>query len=95
MPAPEIDGSRIINLDNLRDHVSDISMHSATCESVKENVLKHIQALTIMTEQRHGLSSVLSCKCTGCGKVFKLCSSKDVSSLNSEKKLKKINVREV
>ena len=53
---------RIINLEELRKHIADISVHAATCQSWIDKA--YMQGEAIM---RDGLASVLTAQCKGCG----------------------------
>ena len=88
-----MDGSRIINLDLLKEHVGTISTHSALCDKAREIALKGMSPIILVTEERHGLASVLKGKCNGCGKVFNMPTSDTLET--SGGKQFTINVRGV
>ena len=60
-----LNSCRIINLEELRKHIADISVHAATCQSCID---KAIMLVELVEEQfRDGLASVLTAQCKGCG----------------------------
>jgi len=63
-----LDGSRIINLDQLKQFVSELSMHASQCES----------SITLKGEKKAGLASILSCCCSKCDFSIALNTSKKV-----------------
>lgn len=52
-----IHGSRIINIDKLREYINSITKHVASCGG----------EVVLTGEKRNGLASILSTKCTNCG----------------------------
>ncbi|KAK3104564.1 hypothetical protein FSP39_005062 [Pinctada imbricata] len=65
-------GYRIINLDCLQSHVTDITMHVCLCPEADALTLEGKSPILIDTEQSMGLASVLIAKCKECHKVFEL-----------------------
>ena len=65
------DGSRIINLSKLNEHLQEISHHAATCQSCSYNALSGSQAIVLVGEKNHqGLFSILTSWCAGCLQEF-------------------------
>lgn len=61
-------GSRIININKLYDHISDITKHAAKCGS----------EMTLVGETREGLASIFACSCISCGHNIVLQTSEKV-----------------
>lgn len=60
-------GYRIINLGELQDHISEISLHSSTCQKAIELGLKGVSAVQLSSEiNSYGLASIISAICKGC-----------------------------
>ena len=88
-----LDGSRIINLDLLKCHVTTITSHSALCDKARNTATKGNSPISIVSEERHGLASVLKAKCNGCGTIFELNNSECLET--SGGKQYEVNVRGV
>ncbi len=63
-----IKGSRIINIEQLYHHISDITMHAAKCGS----------EMKLIGETREGLASIIVCSCVSCGHNIHLQTSEKV-----------------
>ena len=78
-----LNGSRIINLQNLQQHIQTITSHTASCHPSTDKPSNEQQTtVTISEKHREGLSSLLTPHCTNCRKEFPLKTSsrvKDVS----------------
>ncbi len=67
---------RIINLEQMSKHVSDITLHAALCSSAQMLASKGEAPITLLGEvQQQGLASILHSTCNGCGEVFSICTS--------------------
>ena len=76
-------GSRIINLDNLQEHLQVISQHAATCQPCMDNALSGNDAIVLVGEHNHaGLCSVLSSRCAGCHMEFQFSTSSRVQGMS-------------
>ena len=63
-----LNSCRIINLEELRKHIADISVHAATCQSCIDKAYMQGEAIMLVREQlRDGLASALTAQCKGCG----------------------------
>ena len=72
-----LDGSRIVNLQMLQDHVQDVTNHVVACHpSVNKQSTKH--NIVMKEQSREGLSSVLTSHCTSCNTDFYLMTSRKV-----------------
>ena len=77
------DSNRIINLTNLKEHLQVVSQHAATCQQCTNKALSGYQAITLIGEQnRQGLCSVLTSRCTGCRIEFKFSTSSRVKGMS-------------
>ena len=77
------DGSRIINLNNLKEHLQVISQHAATCQPCADNALSGNEAIVLIGEQNHdGLCSVLTSRCAGCHMEFQFSTSSRVQGMS-------------
>jgi len=47
------DGSRIINLNKLNEHLQEINHHAATCRSCSDNALSGSRAIVLVGEKDH------------------------------------------
>ena len=89
------EGYRFINLGSLQEHVSEISLHSATCKKAIDLGLKGISPVEITSEvDTFGLVSVISSKCKGCLREIMLTTSPKLSVHKSSQHFD-INVRAV
>ncbi|KAL4221586.1 hypothetical protein ACF0H5_019843 [Mactra antiquata] len=91
--SDENDGNRIINLEQLRKHVLDISMHSALCEKARERASVGLECVRLISERRNGLESVFSAHCQRFCKIFKFNESDKIQSEKGQ--LSEINIRGV
>lgn len=66
--AVTINGSRIINIDKLKQYVNDLTLHSARCGG----------SFTLSCETRQGLASILTGHCTLCKHSINLETSRKV-----------------
>ena len=77
------DGSRIVNLNNLKEHLQVISQHAATCQPCADNALSGNEAIVLIGEQNHdGLCSVLTSRCAGCYMEFQFSISSRVQGMS-------------
>ena len=80
-----------MNIENLKQHVLEISTHSCLCAKAQNLVLEGKDPITLKTEiNRSGLFSVLMIICQGCHKQFPM-----KNSDKQENALYDINVRAV
>ncbi|OWF41646.1 hypothetical protein KP79_PYT25043 [Mizuhopecten yessoensis] len=76
-------GYRIINLDQLQNHVAQLSLHACTCPQAISLAAKGISPIKLETELRTlGLASVLQAKCAGCNYLLNLETSKRIEKDN-------------
>ena len=88
-------GYRFINLGSLQQHVSDISLHSATCKKALELGMKGISPIELVSEvDTFGLASVLATRCKGCHREILLNTSPKLNIDKSSRHFD-INVRAV
>jgi hypothetical protein len=65
------DGYRVINLDCLKSHVMDITLHAAMCDSARQLAVQGLSPIRLVTELRtSGLASVLLAECQDCKQTF-------------------------
>ncbi|XP_065907494.1 uncharacterized protein [Dysidea avara] len=77
------DGSRIINLNKLQEHLQVISRHAATCQSCADNTLSGNEAIVLVGVKDHqGLCSILTSRCAGCHEEFQFATSSRVQGLS-------------
>ena len=80
---PNHDGSRIVNLNNLMQHLQDISQHASTCQPCADNALSGDQAIVLIGDQnRNGFCSILTSRCTGCHMEFQFSTSSRVQAMS-------------
>ncbi|ESO82752.1 hypothetical protein LOTGIDRAFT_155770 [Lottia gigantea] len=88
-------GRRIIDLDQLQKHVSEITMHTALCSEAQMCALVNRPVVKLVAEkQRLGLASIMQAECQGCGQLFQLSTSKKTTSSSGLKRYD-INLRAV
>ena len=72
LPHGVLDGSRIINLDNLATYVGDISKHVLLCPQ-SAHFKSNVNPIKLLGEvKRQGLHSIIYAECQGCFKIFNL-----------------------
>lgn len=71
--------SRIINLQQLADHIAEVTSHAASCTTCT-NSGGDAFAL-VCAKNRQGLASILVARCRGCGKEFPFSTSSKVRCL--------------
>ena len=67
-PTLQLQGSRIVNVENLQQYTTDLHHHSTVCEG----------SVSISTESRDGLTSVIGGECSTCKQTVTLETSKKV-----------------
>ncbi|VDI80109.1 Hypothetical predicted protein [Mytilus galloprovincialis] len=73
------EGYRLLNLDLLRKHILQITLHVIQCPKVCD--MKDIEPLKLFFDERNlGLASVMFAECQGCHKQFKFTSSPMLSN---------------
>ena len=88
-----LNGYRIINLDSLKEHVVEITLHTVTCTKAHALAESGRPPVSLTSESnRSGLFSILWAKCHGCEKKFPL---KTSPSIKTDDKIFDINVRAV
>lgn len=80
-----LNGSRIINLQNLQQHIQTITNHAALCHSSTDEPSNE-QHITVMINEKHrdGLSSLLTSQCSKCREEFPLSTSSRVKGLSGK-----------
>ena len=72
-------------LGSLQEHVSDISMHSATCKKATELTTTGVSPVELSSEiDTYGLASILSARCKGCHREILLNASPKLNIDNSQ-----------
>jgi len=84
MPSPPLNGSRIINLENLQEHVQTIVNHAISCPSTSRNSVDDQVAVTMNETHRDGLASTLTTHCSNCNEEFTLHTSSKVKGLTGK-----------
>ena len=82
-PMPPLNGSRIINLEHLQDHLQVITSHAASCHSSSSCSFSS-EPVTVREERRDGLSSTLITHCHNCSEDFTLRTSSKVKGLTGK-----------
>ena len=89
----KLSGNRIVNLEKLRSHISDITKHTIFCDKAREVAVSGKDPIVLTCEKRMAFSVVLTAKCQGCKHTFDINNSDDISS--DKGNLSDINVRAV
>ncbi len=85
---------RIMNLEQVRKHVSEITLHAALCPSAQKLADKGEAPIALLGEvQQQGMASFLHSTCNGCGETFSFCTSPKVHTPEGDHF--EINVRAV
>ena len=64
-------GSRIINLKKLQEHLNIVTQHTATCQLCTKEAISGHEAVVLAGEQnRQGFCSILTSCCVGCKEEF-------------------------
>ena len=88
-------GYRFINLGSLQEHVSDISVHSATCKKAIELATTGVSTIELSSEiDTYGLASISLARCKGCHREFLLNTSPKLNIVKQSRHFD-INVRAV
>ena len=82
-PMPPLNGSRIIKLEHLQDHLQVITSHVASCHSSSSCSFSS-EPVTVREERRDGLSSTLITHCHNCSEDFTLQTSSKVKGLTDK-----------
>ena len=86
---------RLINLNKLQDHVSEISLHAATCKKAITLALQGQSPIKLKSEiDNYGLASVLCAICCGCHREIQMKTSPTLH-INRQSHHFDINVRAV
>ena len=86
---------RLINLNNLQDHVSELSMHAATCKKASELALQGQSPIILNSEiDNYGLASVLCAICKGCHREI-IMKTSPVLNISKQSRHFDVNVRAV
>jgi len=83
------EGSRILNVENVRRSVSDMTYHAATCELAKEIACESENVFRMESVVDKGYHTILNFKCVGCETCFKIENSDKFAATS----VKDINVR--
>ena len=77
------DGSRIVNLDKLQEHLQVISQHAAPCQSCADYALSGNQAIVLVSVRDHNrLCSILNSRCAGYQEEFQFAASSRVQGIS-------------
>ena len=68
-------GSRVVNLDMLRQNLQKVTTHVANCQPCINRALQQKQAIIISSENRAGLASLFTIRCLGCNDEFSMATS--------------------
>ena len=86
--------NQIINLELLQSHVTNITLHACMCsQALAESSESPIKVVTEV--QSYGIASVISSQCKGCKKVFKMETSRKLTTDANHVGHYDINVRAV
>ena len=78
--------NRVINLENLKMHLQELTQHVATCQSCQDKSLQNEKAIILFGElTRAGLASILSSRCAGCHQEFRFSTSSKVQGMTGVK----------
>ena len=78
--------NRVINLENLKFHLQEVTHHVATCQSCQDKALQNENAIILFGElTRAGLASILSSRCAGCLQEFRFSTSSKVQGMTGGK----------
>ena len=83
-PSPSLNGSRIINLENLQDHIQSVVSHVTSCPSTSRNSADDQVTVRINETHRDGLASTLTTHCSNCNEEFTLHTSSKVIGLTGK-----------
>ena len=90
------DGYRLIKLNKLAMHVTDVTVHCIMCPPCKDLVTAGGLPIKFVGEvYRVGLASVIEVECLGCGKDFIMETSDEVTLGEGSKKVYDVNARAV
>ncbi len=82
-----LEGCRIINLDQLAKHVHTLTLHAATCDGCRQKAQSNEEAIKLHGEvSREGLASLLCASCCGCNKQWQLGTSAKVKGPTGNKR---------
>ncbi len=86
---------RIMNLGEVSKYISELTLHSATCQQAIELGMKGEAPIQLVGEVKNlGLASIIQSECKGCSKVFRFTTSPKVTMPDGNKRFE-INVRAV
>lgn len=88
-----LDGNRIVNIDNLKTSLMEITSHAVLCPEARDIVINGESPLVLESEKRNSLSVILDARCKGCGKVFQIKNSNDIETTSGKRQ--EINVKAV
>ena len=78
--------NRVINLENLRTHMQEVTHHVATCQPCQDKALQKKKTIIMFGELNSaGMASTLCCRCTGCLHEFKFSISSKVQGMTGGK----------
>ena len=70
-----------MNLNNLKDHVMDVSKPTALCDLARAKAFKGENVVKLLHfEKQHGFYYIMIIQCCGCGKFFKLENSDELKN---------------
>ena len=79
-------GSRIINLNKLQEHLNMVTQHAATCQLCTKEAISGHKAVVLTGEQnRQGFCSILTSSCVGCKEEFSFPTSAKVKPMSGGK----------
>ena len=69
----DLDCNKIINLEQLQNHISEITLHTAMCDKGRKLALMGLPPVKLITEiSVDNLASVIVAQCKGCHLKFNL-----------------------
>ena len=79
-------GSRIINLNKLQEHLNIVTQHAATCQLCTKEAISGHEAVVLAGEQnQQGFCSILTSCCIRCKEEFSFPTSAKVNPMSSGK----------
>lgn len=91
----DLDCNKIVNLEQLQNHISEITLHTAMCDKGRKLALIGLPPVKLITEiSVDNLASVIVAQCKGCHLKFNLETSKNITMPDGTYR-KEINVRAV
>ncbi|VDI82683.1 Hypothetical predicted protein [Mytilus galloprovincialis] len=93
---PTQNGYRFIDLQQMQSFISQVTMHSISCERAVEIALKGISPYTDLTEiKSYGIACILGIKCKGCNYIHTMNTSSRLQTSKDKINRFDVNVRAV